>query len=291
MIFFAVDGLNSCVAFLENNPSFSACIGKVMQFQGVWVDDKKEWTFSNFRNLTPSQIAGGEISERLCQYIDDIAVSSYAVHRSHVIKKAYQGAQDYGFHEDSSLPEFALNAYTLVAGSLGVVDTFFHFWFSPKDKRSGMNTSLYSGNNKLNWFDKIFSDKYRMETESFVNFLTQNSVVKTQSNVDAITYVVKCFWGRAYFNFAQRRIEEAIDHFSGPRRYKKFVIKTSNFIARQDINALPLKIILFFRNGIRLGVIRVPFHRYNGDFRMFKQLIKESMIDERLRPKGVDCKY
>ena len=31
--FFIVDGLNSCVAFLEENPSFSACIGKVMQFQ------------------------------------------------------------------------------------------------------------------------------------------------------------------------------------------------------------------------------------------------------------------
>ena len=115
--FFVVDGLNSCVEFLENNSRFSACIGKVMQFHGVWSDDEKEWTFSNFRNLTPSQIAEGEICERLCRYIDNIAVSSYAVHRSHVIQKAYQGAQDYGFHEDSSLPEFALNAYTLRAGS------------------------------------------------------------------------------------------------------------------------------------------------------------------------------
>ncbi|MDB4852521.1 TIGR00180 family glycosyltransferase [Alphaproteobacteria bacterium] len=289
--FFMVDGLNSCVEFLEKNPSFSACIGKVMQFQGTWVDSSQEWKFSGFRDLTPSQIVEEKICERLCKYIDNIAVSSYAVHRSHVIQCAYNGAKDYDFYDDSSLPELALNSYTLMAGSLGVVDTFFHFWFSPKDKRSGMETTLYSGNNKLNWFDKLFSDQYEKNVNAFLSFLTKNPIVKTQDDLESITYIVKCVWGKTYFNVAQRRIDEAIDAYSKPRLFKKFVLRAASFIARQNIKTFTVNTMWFFRRGIRFGVVEFPLHSCSSEFRKFKKLISESMVDASLRPKNTKCRY
>ena len=289
--FFIVDGIKSCVYFLEQNPSFSACMGKIMQFVGIWDKSVQKWTFKSFRDLTPRQIDNDNISKRLSKYADNIEISSYAVHRTEVIRSAYTGALDYGFSEDNSLPELALNSYTLIKGSLGTVNTFFHMWFSPNKKRTDMASTLYSGNNSLNWFDKMFSEQYITNMNAFINFLMLNVSNKNKNEMDTIKNIIQSIWGKFYFKASLRRIEEIIDNNIIDRKQKKVIVKILNYIINQS-NSNPFKeLYQFFRIGIRFGYIQYPLHKYHSDFITFKKNVTKSMTDKSLIPKKIKCQY
>ena len=289
--FFMVDGLKSCVYFLEKNPKFSACIGKIMQFRGVWDENFQKWTFKTFRDLTPTQIDSDNICTRLCNFADNIETSSYAVHRSEIIKDAYFGSRDSGFADDSSLPELALNSYILVKGALGVIDTFFHFWFNPQNKRTGQNTTLYSGNNSLNWFDKMLSKKYVSNIYAYLDFMMKHIPTKNESESIKTRSVVQSVWGKFYFNVSLRRIEEVIESNTEGRWQKKIIIRISNYLTRNNLLKSITELHKFFRSGVRFGYIRFSIHKHNSDFRAFQKFITKSMTDKSLVPKKIKCQY
>ena len=289
--FFMVDGLKSCVFFLEKNLKFAACTGKIMQFRGIWDEDLQKWNFAGFRDLTPAQIDSDDVCTRLSNFADNIETSSYAVHRSEVIKGAYLGAREHGFSDDSSLPELALNSYLLAQGSLGVVNSLFHFWFNPNNKRQGQDTSLYSDNNSLNWFDKMLSENYVSNIYAYLNFMMEHIPAKNKTESSKIRDVIQSVWGKFYFNVSLRRIEEVIDANTEGRWRKKAIMKISNYITRNNILKLLTELPRFFRTGIRFGYIQFRMHKNHSEFRVFQKFITKSMIDKSLVPKKIKCQY
>ena len=208
--FFVPKALEQCINFLENNSDYSACMGEVLKISGEWNPLIKKWKILNALYLSPSSQEDLEPSARLVAYANKLIVSSYAIHRTEVIRDAYEIAMNKSFDIDNSLPELTLNCFMLIKGKFKRIKGLYHIWFSPARKRSNIGSTLVSGYGGLHWFDKLFSKEYNSYVKSFMDVMS-NELSKMQGlEANLSRDIILSVWTGLYANMFLRRSKEQL---------------------------------------------------------------------------------
>ena len=208
--FFVPKTLQKCINFLENNSDYSACMGEVLKISGEWNPLIKKWKILNAHYLSPSSQEENKPSARLVAYANKLIVSSYAIHKTEVIRDAYEIAMNKSFERDNSLPELTLNCFMLINGKFKRIKGLYHIWFSPARKRSNIGSTLVSGYGGLHWFDKLFSEEYNAYVKSFVNVMS-NELSKNQGlEANLSRDIILSVWTGLYANMLLRRLKDQL---------------------------------------------------------------------------------
>jgi glycosyltransferase domain-containing protein len=275
--YFFNDALIKSAQFLDSNPDFSACAGRAFKLDCSWNKSSKTWQVLSGIDVTPDRFLEEKPSGRILRYTQKLIVPTYAVQRIESLRESFSVITNTEIKDDNGLPEFLFNVNMLINGKMNVLPILYHFWFSPANKRQAAS-SLHRGFNALHWVDKLLSDKYKSCLNIYLDFTTTQLLKHEKIESNDARNVVLSVWAGYFSNMMQRRVMENLSQFNMPLfeiTQKDNSRKSMFFFIYKHISIF--KIIKLFRSGLRVKLIKLPWHRDYKKYKLIMNMLRKSM--------------
>jgi glycosyltransferase domain-containing protein len=163
--FYSLNGLVEAIAYLENNPEYVACGGRLVPFNivnsFVYGDDVK------FYNSNYDYYLESDPSERLVKYFNGAPGIYYSVIKTEVGKAIWQKIVDYNFR-DIRMPELLIDCLVIASGKVYNVNSPFYF------RQVGVGVGNEVGLTH-NFFDEIFTPTWSNEINHIADLVIDSS--------------------------------------------------------------------------------------------------------------------
>jgi glycosyltransferase domain-containing protein len=274
--FFLPEGLRSCVNFLDSNPDYISCGGRLSTFFihpdcGKTYGDEVEFILHPPTNSMDSNTA----VERVEKHFQSYQATWYDVHRTEISQKIYNSLCVFN-PRDLLLAEAFATHHTVACGKVKRLPNLMLL----RQLNILNSSNTYENKMKGNYFDRIFLETWSQDFNNFIDSITE-VVVKE----DGISFeIIRPKFVKAYQYFIAPKLFLDFDKDSLSRNLVMLGINTrKSFFSKfgQVIHGLN------YRNPVR-KILRKLYHKFQDifdkDLHRPRPIEKSSPFYEEVRP-------
>ena len=172
--FIITDAILNCVDFLSKNQSFNAAMGNAIYYQKYEGFNKLNY-FAIYSERHTFKTSEEDSIKRLGYFFDRYRTIFYAVHRTAILKKAFEGAEE--VISNLFLNEYVTAIYPIATGHIIELPILYHV----------REFSDISGDKTIENIDSIlFNNELKNEFEHFLNYQTEKIISSDNTDLEII---------------------------------------------------------------------------------------------------------